>query len=77
MIWILLLCILRLYERDLRIYSESIGAMLYHYRDNNTGLEIAAIVEIADCEYGAIEIKLGSNKEEDAASLNKFYNSQA
>ncbi len=63
-------------ERDLRIYSESIGATLYHYRDNNTGLEIDAIVEIADGEYGAIEIKLGSNKEEEAAaSLNKFYNS--
>lgn len=63
-------------ERDLRIYSESIGATLYHYRDNNTGLEIDAIVEIADGEYGAIEIKLGSNKEEEAAAnLLKFYNS--
>lgn len=62
-------------ERDLRIYSESIGATLYHYRDNNTGLEIDAIVEIADGEYGAIEIKLGSNKEEEAAAnLLKFYN---
>lgn len=63
-------------ERDLRIYSESIGATLYHYRDNNTGLEVDAIVEIADGEYGAIEIKLGSNKEEEAAAnLLKFYNS--
>ncbi len=63
-------------ERDLRIYSESLGATLYHYRDNNTGLEVDAIVEIADGEYGAIEIKLGSNKEEEAAAnLLKFYNS--
>lgn len=61
-------------ERDLRIYAESIGAKLYHYRDNNTGLEVDCIVEIADGEYGAIEIKLGSNKEEEAVqSLKKFY----
>ena len=61
-------------ERDLRIYAESIGAKLYHYRENDTGLEIDAIVEIADGEYGAIEIKLGSNQEEEAArNLRKFY----
>lgn len=61
-------------ERDLRIYAESIGAKLYHYRENDTGLEIDAIVELADGEYGAIEIKLGSNQEEEAASnLKKFY----
>ncbi len=61
-------------ERDLRIYAESIGAKLYHYRDNNTGLEVDSIIEIADGEYGAIEIKLGSNKEEEAVqSLKKFY----
>lgn len=61
-------------ERDLRIYAESIGAKLYHYRDNNTGLEIDSIIEISDGEYGAIEIRLGANKEEEAAaSLKKFY----
>lgn len=61
-------------ERDLRIYAESIGAKLYHYRDNNTGLEVDSIIEIADGEYGAIEIKLGSNKEEEAVqSLKRFY----
>lgn len=61
-------------ERDLRIYAENIGARLYHYRDNNTGLEIDSIIEIADGEYGAIEIKLGANKEEEAVeSLKKFY----
>ena len=63
-----------LVERDLRIYAESIGAKLYHYRDNNTGLEIDSVIEIADGEYGIIEIKLGSNKEEEAATnLKKFY----
>ena len=61
-------------ERDLRIYAESIGAKLYHYRENDTGLEIDSIIEIADGEYGAIEIKLGSNQEEEAAkNLKKFY----
>lgn len=61
-------------ERDLRIYAENIGAKLYHYREYNTGLEVDAIVEIADGEYGAIEIKLGANQEEEAASkLRKFY----
>lgn len=61
-------------ERDLKIYAESIGAKLYHYRENDTGVEVDSIVEIADGEYGAIEIKLGANKEEEAvASLKRFY----
>lgn len=61
-------------ERDLKIYAESIDAKLYHYRENDTGIEVDAIIEIADGEYGAIEIKLGANKEEEAAtSLKKFY----
>ncbi len=61
-------------ERDLKIYAESIGANLYHYRENDTGVEVDAIVEIADGEYGAIEIKLGSNREEEAVdSLKRFY----
>lgn len=61
-------------ERDLKIYAESIDAKLYHYRENDTGIEVDAIVELADGEYGAIEIKLGANKEEEAAeSLKKFY----
>ena len=61
-------------ERDLKIYAESIGARLYHYRENDTGIEVDAIIEIGDGEYGAIEIKLGANKEEEAvASLKRFY----
>lgn len=63
-------------ERDLRIYIESLGGNLYHYRDNNTGIEVDTIVELSDGEYGAIEIKLGSNEEEDAVkTLKKFYES--
>ena len=60
-------------ERDLKIYAETIGARLYHYRENDTGIEVDAIIEIADGEYGAIEIKLGANKEEAVASLKRFY----
>ena len=61
-------------ERDLKIYAESIGAKLYHYRENDTGVEVDAIVELCDGEYGAIEIKLGSNKIDEAVeSLNRFY----
>lgn len=63
-------------ERDLRIYIESLGGNLYHYRDNNTGIEVDAIVELGDGEYGAIEIKLGPNEIEDASkTLKKFYDS--
>lgn len=63
-------------ERDLRIYAESIGGNLYHYRENNTGMEVDAVVEISDGEYGAFEIKLGANQEEEAAAnLKKFYDS--
>ncbi len=62
-------------ERDLRIYIESYNGNLYHFRDNTTGLEIDSIVEMPNGEYGAIEIKLGTNKIEEAAeNLLRFYN---
>jgi len=65
-----------LVERDLRIYSESLNGHLYHYRELKGGIEVDAIVELDDGEYGAIEVKLGTNQEEEAAeSLLKFYNS--
>lgn len=51
-----------LVERDLRIYIEALGGKLYHYRNNINGVEVDAIVELAGGEYGAIEIKLGSNE---------------
>lgn len=61
-------------ERDLKIYSYAIGANLYHYRESDTGVEVDAIVELSDGEYGAIEIKLGANQIEEAAnSLKRFY----
>ena len=47
-------------ERALRIYIESLGGNLYHFRDNITGLEVS------DGDYAAVEIKLGSNQIEEA-----------
>ena len=52
--------------RDLRIYSDAIGANLYHYRDE-TGREIDAIIELPDGKWGAFEIKLGANQIDIAA----------
>lgn len=60
-------------ERDLKIYIESYNGKLYHFRDNTTGLEIDSIVEMPNGDYGAIEIKLGTDKIEEAATnLLKF-----
>ena len=53
--------------RDLRIYIEYLGGKIYHFRDNNTGEEIDAIVEQRDGRYGAIEVKLGVGSIDEAA----------
>jgi predicted AAA+ superfamily ATPase len=52
--------------RDLRIYSQTIGGNLYHYRDSR-GLEADAIIEKPDGEWIAAEIKLGMNMADEAA----------
>ena len=63
-----------LVERDLRIYMDYLDGHLYHFRDNVTGLEVDSILEFADGEYGAVEIKLGYNQIEEAKkSLLKFH----
>ena len=54
-------------ERDLKIYAESFGAQLYHYQDY-ANREIDAVIEMADGNWCAIEIKLGANKIDDAAA---------
>ncbi len=64
-----------LVERDLRIYMDYLNGHLYHFRDNVTGLEVDSILEFADGEYAAVEIKLGYNQVEEAKkSLLSFYN---
>ena len=45
--------------RDLRVYIEHIGGHIYHYRDNVSGNELDAVLELSDGVYGAIEIKMG------------------
>ena len=63
-----------LVERDLRIYSRYNNGELRHFRNNVSGLEIDSIVINEEGEYGAIEIKLGSNQIEEAeTNLLKFY----
>ena len=54
-------------ERDLKIYAESFGAQLYHYQDY-AGNEIDAVIELPDGNWCGVEIKLGANKIEEAAT---------
>lgn len=53
-------------ERDLKIYAESFGAHLYHYQDYNNK-EIDAVIELANGNWCAFEIKLGANQIDEAA----------
>lgn len=53
-------------ERDLRIYAEALGGKLYHYQDY-AGKEIDAVIEDANGEWFAFEIKLGANQIDVAA----------
>lgn len=54
--------------RDLRIYAQSFGARVFHYRDSS-GLEVDAIVEDKSGAWAAFEVKLG-NSEIDKAAKN-------
>lgn len=47
--------------RDLRVYSQLDGCQLSHYRDEY-GLEVDVILERADGEWAAFEVKLGSDE---------------
>ncbi|MBO4579333.1 MAG: ATP-binding protein [Clostridiales bacterium] len=47
--------------RDLRVYSESLGGNVYHYKDKS-GLECDAVIHMRNGTYGLMEIKLGGNK---------------
>ncbi|WP_253692409.1 ATP-binding protein [Treponema sp. OMZ 791] len=53
--------------RDLRVYAESIGGNVLHYRDKS-GLECDTVIHLKNGRYGLAEIKLGGQKLiEDAA----------
>lgn len=47
--------------RDLRVYADSLGGSVYHYRDKSN-LECDAVVHLENGSYGLIEIKLGGEK---------------
>ena len=54
--------------RDLRVYAAANGGDVMHYRDSD-GLEADAIIRIRHTgEWGAVEVKLGQGKVDEAAS---------
>lgn len=61
--------------RDLRIYTETLGGTVKHYRDN-AGLECDAVVHLEDGRWAGIEIKLGGDDliNEGAESLKTLKN---
>ena len=52
--------------RDLRIYAETFGAELYHYRDYKNN-EFDAVIELPDKRWCGVEVKLGANQIDSAA----------
>ena len=46
--------------RELRVYADSLGGVVRHYRDN-TGLECDAVIHLEDGRWGGVEIKLGGD----------------
>ncbi|MBP5261785.1 MAG: ATP-binding protein [Clostridiales bacterium] len=55
---------------ELAVYSSILpgaGAEPLHYYRDSDGLEVDAVIELKDGSWGAVEIKLGENKFEDAA----------
>ncbi len=52
--------------RDLKVYAESLGGTVFHYRDA-TGREADAVVEMPDGRWGAFEVKTRLNKSEEGA----------
>lgn len=61
--------------RDLRVYAETLGGKIYHYRDKNN-LECDAVIHLKNGRYGLVEIKLGGHDliEEGAATLSALAN---
>ncbi len=59
--------------RDLRVYAESLGGSVAHFR-NKAGLECDAVIHLRNGSYGLVEIKLGGEKliEEGASTLKKL-----
>ncbi|MDY2888435.1 MAG: DUF4143 domain-containing protein [Candidatus Caccosoma sp.] len=47
--------------RDLRVFTDSLGGCVYHYKDKS-GQECDAVIHLRNGKYGLIEIKLGGDK---------------
>jgi uncharacterized protein len=63
-----------LVTRDIRIYAQVLQGEVFHYLDSS-GLEVDLIIELDDGRWGAIEVKLGENEVEKAATnLKKLSN---
>lgn len=56
--------------KDLRVYAQSIGAQIFHYRDNIG--EVDVVVDDGQ-RWGALEVKLGPGQVEQAASNLKAF----
>lgn len=52
---------------DLRVYARTMGAGLYHYRDDSN-LEVDLVVAREDGTWGAFEVKLGAAQEDEGAA---------
>ncbi len=58
--------------RDLRVYAQSLRGRVYHYRDSN-GLDMDAVIHLKDGRWGAVGIKVGESRVDEAISnLRKF-----
>lgn len=53
--------------RDLRVYCDTIGANVYHYRDK-LDREADAVIQFKDGEWALIEIKMGNQDDIDEAA---------
>jgi len=60
--------------QDISVNAENIDGRVFHYQDNSN-LEVDAIVEMPDGAWSAFEIKLGEHQAENAAqSLTRLRN---
>ena len=53
--------------RDLKIYCDTIGAHVYHYKDKH-GRESDAVIQFRDGSWALIEVKLGDKEDIDLAA---------
>lgn len=53
--------------RDLRVYCDTFGASLYHYKDQ-TDREADAVIQFRDGDWALIEVKLGDQEDIDLAA---------